>query len=189
MTSIESRLLALEDEQDILRTLYAYGHSIDYGLEADWINCWTEDAVLQWPNRPPLKGHDALRTAFRNHTHAPQAFHKHVIVEPRIDISGDRATVQTMFARLDRYPSGPAVRSFGRDLDVLVRCKDGPWRFLERICPREASRAPRFARYFLPGARHRPAPRRPPAAVPRDDDGAHDRQGLARGHSQGVCAV
>ena len=141
MTSIESRVLALEDEQDILRTLYAYGHSIDYGLEADWINCWTEDAVLQWPNRPPLKGHAALRTAFRNHTHAPQAFHKHVIVEPRIDISGDRATVRTMFARLDRYPSGPAVRSFGRYLDVLVRCKDGHWRFQERICEREASRA------------------------------------------------
>ena len=32
-------------------------------------------------------------------------------------------------------------------------------------------------------------PTPPPAAVPRDDDGTHDRQGLARGHPQGVCAV
>ena len=34
-TTIEARLRRLEDEQDILKTLYAYGHSIDYGLEAD----------------------------------------------------------------------------------------------------------------------------------------------------------
>ena len=141
MTTIEERLRLLEDEQDILKTLYAYGHGIDYGLEADWLDCWHEDAVLQWPNRDPIKGHAALRAAFRVHTHAPTAFHKHVIVEPRIAIAGDRATAQTMFARLDRYKSGPALRSFGRYLDVLARCKDGRWRFTERICEREASRA------------------------------------------------
>lgn len=141
MTGIEDRLRLLEDEQDILRTLYAYGHSIDYGLEADWLDCWTEDAVLKWPNRDPIKGHAALLAAFHKHTHAPQAYHKHVVVEPRIFIDGDRATAQTMFARLDRYASGPAVRSFGRYLDVLVRCKDGRWRFLERVAEREASRA------------------------------------------------
>lgn len=141
MASTEQRLQALEDEQSILDTLYGYGHGLDYGHEDAWIDCWTEDAVLDWPGRALMRGHAQLRAGFRNHTHAPQAFHKHVIVEPRIDISGDRATVQTMFARLDRYPSGPAVRSFGRYLDVLVRCKDGHWRFLERICEREASRA------------------------------------------------
>ena len=140
MTSMEARLQQLEDEQDILRTLYAYGHSLDYGVEADWLNCWTEDAVLKWPNRDPLKGHDALRTAFRNHTHAPQAYHKHVIVEPRIRIDGDRATVECMFARLDRYTSGPGLRSFGRYRDVLVRCKDGRWRFSERLVEKEAAR-------------------------------------------------
>ena len=145
MTSgIEDRLRRLEDEQDILRTLYAYGHSIDYGLEPDWLDCWCEDGVLHWPNRQPIKGHTALLVAFRNHTHAPQAFHKHIIVEPRIRFEGgahaDRATVDTYFARLDRYETGPATRSMGRYRDKLERCADGRWRFRERIAEREASR-------------------------------------------------
>jgi ketosteroid isomerase-like protein len=95
---------------------------------------------LQWPNRDPIRGHAALRAAFANHTHAPQAFHKHIVVEPRIRIDGDRATVEVYFARLDRYESGPAARSMGRYRDVLVRCADARWRFERRVAEREASR-------------------------------------------------
>ena len=40
------RLAALEAERAILRTLYRYGHSIDYGLEQEWVDCFTEDGVF-----------------------------------------------------------------------------------------------------------------------------------------------
>jgi hypothetical protein len=40
------RLEALETERAILRTLYRYGHSIDYGLEQEWVDCFTEDGVF-----------------------------------------------------------------------------------------------------------------------------------------------
>jgi hypothetical protein len=40
------RLAALEEERAILRTLYRYGHSIDYGLELEWVDCFTEDGVF-----------------------------------------------------------------------------------------------------------------------------------------------
>ena len=102
MTSMEERLRLLEDERAILETLYAYGHGLDYGLEDDFMVCWTEDAVLLWP---------------------------------------DRASAESMFARLDDYACGPAVRSFGRYRDSLVRCADGHWRFTERFAEREATRA------------------------------------------------
>lgn len=141
MSTIEQRLRLLEDEQEILNTLYAYGHSLDYGLEADWLNCWHEEAVLKWPNREPIKGHAVLTAVFRHHTHAPAAYHKHIVVEPVLRIDGDQATAACYFARLDRYPSGPHARSFGRYIDKLVRCPDGRWRFMERIAEREASRA------------------------------------------------
>ena len=36
------RLAALEAERAILRTLYRYGHSIDYGLEQEWVDCFIE---------------------------------------------------------------------------------------------------------------------------------------------------
>ena len=140
MASTEERLGLLEDENSILQTLYAYGHALDYGLEADFMNCWTQDAVLHWPDRAPIRGHAAIRAAFHGHTHAPMAWHKHMLFEPRIRMEAGRATVHSMFARLDRYPAGPAVRSFGCYRDTLVRCEDGCWRFVERRSEREATR-------------------------------------------------
>ncbi len=141
MTDIDQRLRLLEDENAILQTLYIYGHSLDYGLEDDFMNCWAPDAVLHWPDRAPMRGHAGLRAAFHAHTHAPQAWHKHMLFEPLIRIEAGRASVQSMFARLDRYPSAPAVRSFGRYRDTLVRCDDGCWRFTERLAEREATRS------------------------------------------------
>jgi ketosteroid isomerase-like protein len=139
MPSVEERLQRLEDERGILSTLYTYGHAVDYGYEDQWVDCWTEDAVLHWPTRPgPLEGREAIRDAFRAHTHAPDKFHKHFLVEPRIRLDGDRATVESYYARLDQYEDGPKVRSFGRYRDVLVRCDDGRWRFKERRAENES---------------------------------------------------
>src|SRR5262249_35391909 len=43
--TVEDRLDALEAERAILDTLYRYGHTIDYGDEAGWVDCFTTDAV------------------------------------------------------------------------------------------------------------------------------------------------
>lgn len=139
-STIEARLRSLEDERAILQTLYLYGHSLDDGREDVFMDCWKPDAVLHWPDRPPIAGEAALRAAFRAHSHAPLAWHKHMLFLPRVRVEGDRAVVDSMFARLDRYASGPAVRSFGRYRDVLLRCTDGRWRLQERIAEREATR-------------------------------------------------
>jgi hypothetical protein len=139
MAEIEERLRRLEDEAEVLRTLYAYGSSIDYGREDEFRNCWTETAVLVWGKTPyrelpdfPVRrfeGIDAIVDAFRVHTHAPERFHKHLLHQPRLTIDGDQATVESLFTRLDESPEGPVIRSFGRYRDVLVRCHDGRWRF------------------------------------------------------------
>jgi hypothetical protein len=148
VSSIEERLAVLETEREIMRTMQAYGHSLDYGDEDEWIDCWLEGAVLHWPNPPytkaPFRGHDELLGAFRGHTHAPVIFHKHVIWEPRIEIDGDSARVETYYARLDDCEDDPYIRSYGRYLDVLKSCPDGRWRFEERRAhPEAASPRPR----------------------------------------------
>lgn len=140
MPTLEQRVQRLEDERSILQALYAYGHGLDYGLEEAFLDAFAEDGVLHWPSKPGIEGQAALRAAFRNHTHAPAAYHKHFLVEPRIEVDGDRATVQSMFARLDRYGGVPNLRSYGRYLDIMIRCKDGRWRIKERRCEREAAR-------------------------------------------------
>lgn len=134
---VENRLRALEDERAILDTLYAYGHSLDYGVRDEWIDCWTPDAVLRWPHAT-FEGREAIAGAFDAHSHAPEAFHKHFLVEPRVRIDGDTAVAESYFTRLNDSPSGPVVRSFGRYLDVLVRCDDGRWRLSERRLERES---------------------------------------------------
>ena len=98
MASIEERLKVLEDRRAILRTLHNYGHTLDYGDEAGFMDCWTEDAFLGWSMIPGgLKGHARIREGFHIHTHAPQAWHKHMLAEPRITLSGDTAAVQSYF--------------------------------------------------------------------------------------------
>lgn len=131
MATLEDRVRLLEDERDILRTLYTYGHAIDYDLEAEFLDCWAEDALLNWGSNS-FRGEAEIRTTFRAHTHAPSIYHKHLLSEPLIQIDGDRARAQSMFARVDSYPEGPKVLAIGRYRDVLVRSKDGRWRFAER---------------------------------------------------------
>jgi hypothetical protein len=136
---LEERLRRLEDERSILDRLHAYGHSIDYGNEDEFVDCWTPDGVLKWPQpHQPYLGHDQIRAVFRAHTHAPEMFHKHVVVDVRISLDGDAATSDSYFMRLDDYEPGPQISSFGRYRDRLVRCPDGAWRFQERVAEREA---------------------------------------------------
>ena len=136
--SIEERLGRLEDEREILRTLHTYGHSIDYGDEAAFVDCFLPDGVLHWPNRGPMTGSEEIRTAFRQHSHAPEFYHKHLLIEPLISLSGDYATVQSMFARLDTYDAVPEIFVYGRYRDDLARCADGRWRFRSRYADVEA---------------------------------------------------
>lgn len=132
------RLRRLEDAESIRVTLYAYGHALDYDCEAEFLDCWTQTAVLVWAPTPErdagfaerrMVGIEAIAEAFRGHTHAPAMFHKHVLFQPQIRLAGDSATVESGFARLDESDGGPVVRSFGRYSDTLVRCEDGRWRF------------------------------------------------------------
>jgi uncharacterized protein (TIGR02246 family) len=129
----EQRLRALEDERDILRVLHTYGHALDYGVEDAFVDCWTEDAVLHWPGPAPIGGREAIRAAFRAHTHAPEHYHKHIVVDPLVAVDGDRATVHSMFMRLDTIEGKPQIRAFGRYRDTLRREADGKWRLCERI--------------------------------------------------------
>src|SRR5581483_2478195 len=48
--SIEARVRRLEDERDIVRTLYRYAQGLDYGPEQDFVDVFTEDA--KWIRDP-----------------------------------------------------------------------------------------------------------------------------------------
>lgn len=141
---LAERLARLEDERSILRTLYAYAHAIDYGDEAAWVDCFTEDGVFDirarlshQPNRI-IQGRDQLHAFISSHTRAPELWHKHLLIEPVVEVDGDAATCVSYLAVVMEHEGEPLLRVFGRYRDRLARCPDGCWRFLERIAEVES---------------------------------------------------
>lgn len=141
-TGIAERLARLEDERAVVATLYAYGTALDYGDRDLFLECFTADADYRVEMRLSREGsfrycgHDELGGYFDRHTHAPAAYHKHVLVNPTIVCDGDTATATSYFLRVDApAASGPAVvLASGRYTDTLVRDPNGKWRIRSRRC-------------------------------------------------------
>ncbi len=147
LAELEARVAALEDERGVIANMYRYAHSIDYGLEAEWVDCFTEDGAFDMRRRPHFgagegqrhEGHEALAAFIATHTRAPETWHKHLMAQPRIAVEGGSAKVESFFLRLDEDAAGePYVLVFGRYRDTVRRCADGLWRFAERIVEIEA---------------------------------------------------
>ena len=134
MAQLEERLAALEAERAILRTLYAYGHSIDAGDEARWVDCFTADGVFAaWVTSRTIRGSasPAAPSSRRSSpsTRAADPAHKHLVIEPLIDVDGSNATCISYFAVLMHHDDAPLLRVFGRYHDQLAAEEDGRWRF------------------------------------------------------------
>jgi|SRR5215472_9981375 hypothetical protein len=148
------RLQALEAERAVLTTLYRYGHALDYGAEADWVDCFAAAAHYEVRERGAgatdsvrsYDGREELAAFAAGHTRAPERFHKHLVADPLIAIDGDHATAVSYFLRLDHVDCERVVYAFGRYRDELVRCADGRWRFDVRIAEVESRRARRAPR-------------------------------------------
>ena len=131
---VSERLQALEDERAILRTLYQYGHAMDYGPDVDFVDCFTPDGVwdvrmrssaaasFQCRGRGEIEASLAGQTAMR----APALYAKHFVMDPLFVVNGDEASVQSYFLRVEPRDTGPTqIVASGRYLDHLVRCEDG----------------------------------------------------------------
>jgi ketosteroid isomerase-like protein len=133
-----ARLAELEAERDILKNLYRYAHTIDVGDEVGWADCFTEDGAFE--TTPRFEGYEPYRIVGRerlqefisHHTRPPGMWHKHMLVEPLIEVNGVQATSRAYFFLLIDHEGRPMVRVFGRYVDQLRREADGRWRFVER---------------------------------------------------------
>jgi 3-phenylpropionate/cinnamic acid dioxygenase small subunit len=154
LDELTRRLVALEAERGVLATLYRYGHALDYGAEADWVDCFAAAAHYEVRERGAgttdsvrsYDGRNELAAFAAGHTRAPERFHKHLVADPLIAVDGDRATAVSYFLRFDDVGGERVVYAFGRYHDELVRCADGRWRFAVRIAEVESRRARRAPR-------------------------------------------
>ena len=134
LATLTRRVNELEDKQSILETLYRYAHAHYAGPIEKYLDCFTEDAVINHSRRGDIAvGHAGLAALWRSIPSAPEAFHKNVVVEPIIEIDGDTATVAADYVYIQLDAAGrPYISNFGHYDDVLVRSADGRWRFTGR---------------------------------------------------------
>jgi ketosteroid isomerase-like protein len=141
---LAQRLLRLEDERAIIRVLYKYAESIDYGDEAGWAACFTDDAVWDTANvvngtTRKRVGREELLEFAAGHTRAPELYHKHMVVSPVVTVTGDSATSASYLQLVVGGPGGlPFISSFGRYRDTFRREADGEWRIAHRHCDIES---------------------------------------------------
>jgi len=132
-----ARVAGLEAESDIARTIQNYALAIDDGLDAEWVDCYTEDGVFEVRTNDGLairvRGHAQLSAFITGHTKAPVRWHKHVTTSHRIELKGNTATAGSYIIRIDNDDDEvPKIWVFGRYIDELIRSVDGKWRFSRR---------------------------------------------------------
>jgi SnoaL-like domain len=129
-------------EREILRTMHRYAHTLDYGDVDGFVDCFVEKPDYRFSSRSGGSATNAEELAgfVRRYRHAPEQFNKHVMIDPIITVTGDRATVTSYYLFIQDGASGPHIASYGRYADVLVRCDDRRWRFESRHIQNEAMR-------------------------------------------------
>lgn len=143
LEAVLARLRALEDERDVLRTIYQYGHSYDREDHDGWVDCFTNDAeydVFLGDGTLAIscQGREELFAQSRGHRHALGRWTQHLLIEPVVELDGDLATSVAYFVRTDDRAAVPYISATGRYHDDLQRCADGKWRFTHRVARMEA---------------------------------------------------
>lgn len=151
LEALLAEISILEAESDILRTLYRYGHAIDAGRDEDWVDCFTDDGAIDvhyGADRAATarlgagvrhatgvrhQGKAALRIFIEGHTHPPAHVHQHVLIEPRITVSGDTGSGVSYMMRIDLLDRVPRITTLGRYLDSYRRVAEHEWRIAERV--------------------------------------------------------
>jgi 3-phenylpropionate/cinnamic acid dioxygenase small subunit len=139
----ERELQAMVDERAIIRTMHRYCRALDDGIESEWHDIFTDDAVYDTvlPNGD-LYAHLTTRDEFVAFLHAyprqPDTAPKHVMVDPILEIDGDTARGESTFLYMNQSPGDvPKVMAWGRYIDEFRREGD-TWRIALRRCDTEA---------------------------------------------------
>ena len=92
MAALEKRITRLEDIEAIKQLKALYCDICDDMHNPDRItSVFAEDAIWESPDFGKAEGHDAIRELFRGFKET-FSFSQHNIMNPRIEVDGDRAT-------------------------------------------------------------------------------------------------
>ena len=148
LQDMQRRVLLLEDERDIGEVFSRYSHTIDYGRQQEWAECFTPDGVFDVftvAGKPVHKenGRDELFRYLGTKKLPPRRYDKHVLAAPLIEVEGETATAQSYFIMFSSNDgSAPFIGVYGRYKDTLVK-EGGRWYLKERLAEVERTPAKR----------------------------------------------
>jgi ketosteroid isomerase-like protein len=128
---IEARLRRLEDLEEI-KTLYVdYGRHLDSGDADAYASLFARSAKLRLGAIMRGDGRDEIRQAAAalvgQRPEGARSF-AHVLGSPRIELDGDTASGECVWAAVSKGRDGEPKVLVGRHFDQLVR-EEGQWRF------------------------------------------------------------
>jgi uncharacterized protein (TIGR02246 family) len=129
---LESRLLRLEDRNEINELFVAYGRYLDLGDVESFAGLFAADGELLLGPLGRARGREQIMTMMAGLVAGLVGSPYHVISSPVISLDGDTATAEVMWTVINAAPDGhPTLSAVGRHLDELIR-EDGRWRILRR---------------------------------------------------------
>ena len=132
-TELEHRVRALEDVEAIKRLKHRYADACDRGYDADVLAAlFAEDAVWDGGLFGRYEGQEAIRAFFRG-VSSDIVFSMHYMMNPIIDINGDRATGTWYLFQTCTFAEGNTpIWGAARYDEAYVREADG-WKF-QHLC-------------------------------------------------------
>lgn len=134
VAALIERVNRLEDLEEIRKLYIDYGRHLDEGDAEAYAELFARDAKLRLGPVMRADGREAIRQAAASTIkQAPDGAKSsvHLLGSPRVEIAGDTATGECIWAAVSRTASGDTNVLVGRHLDDLVR-EDGHWRFARR---------------------------------------------------------
>jgi hypothetical protein len=167
--SIEQRVHALEDKDAILKVMYAYAYTVDFGKDThEYTDLYTDDATFQSvvppaPGSPvpaDLPARAALRPStgavtgrkaledwiinewkMRDNLLAKGHYRIHELISPDITVNGDTASTRAYFQTTDNDNGRIYAVSIGVYKGEMLRGADGKWRIKEWLLIRQGAGA------------------------------------------------
>ena len=133
LEALADRIRHLEDMDEIRRLYVDYGQHLDAGDLDAYAELFTRDAKLRLTPVLRADGRSEIR---RVASTAVQPSHRgqgavHVLGAPRINIEGENASGDCVWAAVSLTDDGTSRVIVGRHIDELSR-EDGRWRFKSR---------------------------------------------------------